>query len=169
MAEQQPQRSKQAAFGGVVSLALIAISVILVGLSPASLIILLAGLVPSATAFVTDRDPRRMLFWTVLPLNFAGTMIYVMILLHGEPSVSAAIDMLKTPTTWLVMYAFAGAGSFLNFVMPGVATAFLRNRLRGHEAAQRSIIKELRTEWGPDVGSEVESGGVTGSGQAGPT
>ena len=80
MVHVRSHRRKPSGIGGGIWLGLVAAAVILGGLLPAALLLLAAGMIPSATAFITDRDPRRMLFWAVLPLNFAGTMLYVMTL-----------------------------------------------------------------------------------------
>ena len=157
MAHARGHRRKPAGLGGGLWLGLVATAVILGGLLPAALLLLAAGMIPSATAFITDRDPRRMLFWTVLPLNFAGTMLYVMTLWAGDRSIATAAHMLTNPTTWLVMYACAAAGSLLHYTLPGLVTAVLRNRLERRQAAQTRVIADLRTEWGPEV--SPDSGG----------
>ncbi|MDC6679303.1 hypothetical protein OEZ78_27955, partial [Leclercia adecarboxylata] len=69
---------------------------------PAALLILALGLIPSATAFITDRIPGRPLFRTVLPLNLAGVLIYVVALWHDRGGLIDAIRILETPLAWLV-------------------------------------------------------------------
>jgi hypothetical protein len=125
---------------------------------PASLPRLAVGVIPSATALVTDRDPHRALLRTVLPLNLAGVMIYVVALWRGDHSFAAAIEMLRMPITWVVMFAAAGIGSLLHVTLPVVVTLFLRDRLNRRRAAEEKLIADMKTEWGPEVSPDDPEG-----------
>ncbi len=133
---------------------LVALIAIVVGLGaflPAALLLLSVGLIPSATAFITDRGSGRPLFWTVLPLNLAGVLIYVVSLWHNGGGLVEAIRILETPLAWLVMYAAAGAGTLLHFAMPTVVTAIIKDRLNRRRLNQERLIDSMRAEWGVEV------------------
>lgn len=137
-------------------------AVIVIGLGaflPAALLLLGAGLIPAATAYITDRAAGKPLFRTVLPLNFAGVMIYVVSLWHDGGGLAEAFRILEAPVSWLVMYTAAGAGTILHFAMPTLVTAILKDRLNRRRLNHERMIDSMRVEWGMEVCplEEVES------------
>lgn len=143
--------AKPATTGAGWIVALIAVVVGLGAFLPAALLLLGVGLIPAATAFITDRGAGRPLFWTVLPLNLAGVLIYVVSLWHDRGGLVGAIHILETPVAWLVMYAAAGAGTLLHFAMPAIVTAIIRDRLNRRRVNQERLIDSMRAEWGTEV------------------
>lgn len=118
---------------------------------PAALLLLGVGLVPAATAYITDREPGRPLFRTVLPLNLTGVMVYVVALWHDRGGLEEAIKILEAPLAWLVIYGAAGLGSLLHFAMPALITVILKDRLRRRRMTQERLIESMRAEWGVEV------------------
>src|ERR1700722_9239182 len=66
--------------------------------------VLAAGLVPSAVAFMVDRQPGRYLVKSVTPANLAGTLVPVLTLFRTDFSLSGAMHVLADPHNWLVMF-----------------------------------------------------------------
>ena len=124
---------------------------ILAAFLPASLLILAAGLIPTATAYITDRSPGSPLFRTVLPLNLAGISINIVSLWHQHGGYADAVRLLQSPSVWLIMYLAAAAGTLLHFIMPSVMTAILRDRLNRRRSYYERTIENMRSEWGIEV------------------
>jgi hypothetical protein len=114
-------------------------------------ILLIAGMIPSITAYVVDRTPRRMLTLTVASLNFAGTVPFCARLWFVPDGMRTLAPMLAEPWVWMVMYLAAAAGWLLHFAMPPIVTLVLERSLDMRKAKYLAIQQRLEAEWGPEV------------------
>ncbi len=121
-------------------------------------ILLVAGMLPSITAYLIDKTPRRGLSLTVAPLNFSGVVPFLM-QLWFSPNPMALMDQLITkPWVWMAMYMAAGAGWLLHFGMPLIVALFLEQSLENRKSKYVVIQKELKAEWGEDVDPKSAKG-----------
>jgi hypothetical protein len=119
-------------------------------------ILLIAGMIPSVTAYTIDQTPRRMLTLTVAPFNFAGTVPFCMQLWFAADAMQTLSQLIARPWIWMVMYLAAGAGWLLHFGMPVIVALVLERSLDLRKAKYVAIQKSLRAEWGDAVARAAE-------------
>jgi glucan phosphoethanolaminetransferase (alkaline phosphatase superfamily) len=114
-------------------------------------IILVAGMVPTLVAFMTDDQPQRLGPITVGCLNFCGVCAILMQLWMVEHSFNYAMELITAPLNWLIMYAAAALGWGVWYAIPalyaGASVAAARSRLE----SLRKSREELLQEWGADL------------------
>ena len=117
-------------------------------------LLLLVGMLPTMVVAITDRNPGRALFQTVLSFNFSGAFYFFMQLVQSERSGGGSSAILSNGTTWFSIYASAAIGYIVYYGAPYVAYGMLRmagqgNLLRLHNSQQR-----LLRDWGPEIRGE---------------
>ncbi len=129
----------------VLGLALLLVS------SPASLVVLLAGLLPTAAACVIDRERGMPLAISVGALNSAGVFFFVLDLWLGTGGLGAAFAIVTNVFDMAVMYGMAAIGWIIHLSMPPFAASYLSvsqdMRLQKLMRHQESLIEE----WGESV------------------
>src|SRR4051812_20233868 len=80
-------------------------------------VVIVAGMMPTAAVSVVDRRPRY-LTYTVGMLNFAGVTPFLLIVAKQDMTMIAAITKLADPLTWIVMYGAAAAGWLISGATP---------------------------------------------------
>lgn len=138
------------------SMAAILIGILAVQIvSPATVIILVAGMLPSVVAYVVDAEPGRRSAHCMAVLNLAGVLPVLATLWDRGATRGAAADILVDPFMWLLMYGAAGVAVILLTMLP-VMMEQLSN-----VAAEKEIVRlekqmdELVEEWGGDLVQEV--------------
>ncbi len=114
-------------------------------------ILMLIGSLPMFTAWLYDDDPAKSTGLTVAAMNLGAIIPYViMVFPHGH-NMYAAVSVLESTKTWIVIYAAAGSGWVILALLPGLARKFLKGQLQ--HRAQKIIDKqkELIQEWGDKV------------------
>src|SRR4051812_49622631 len=98
-----------------------------------STILLAVGMIPTAVAYVVDRDPDKTAPMTVGGLNFVGVVTFLVNLWQAGHTMAALSKVLTNPFAWLVMYGAAGLGWSLYYrVTPPLAGwVTVRPRSRG--------------------------------------
>jgi hypothetical protein len=151
-AAHRPVRPKPRQGIGTVTTLLIGVAFVGMGAFAApTCILLLIGLAPSIVAYVVDRDERRMLTFTVAPLNLAGLAPYLLQLWAGPDNMVAVVRLLSSVYVWLVVYLAAGAGWLLFMGMPAIVSAVIEHSLDRRKAKLGAVQKDLRAVWGVEV------------------
>ena len=142
--------------GRVVGYGLLCLAGLVLVLAPPIFIVAAAGMVPTAAACMTDREPGRYAVISVGAMNFVGVAPFIGEVWAGSRSLHAAFEVLVDPLTWLVMYGAAALGWALLAVMPSVAAAYLR--IAAEARRQRLLGRQSRLvdEWGKEVASRVD-------------
>ncbi|HVJ51188.1 MAG TPA: hypothetical protein VM689_01915 [Aliidongia sp.] len=114
-------------------------------------ILLIAGMIPTITAYAVDQTERRMLTLTVGALNLAGVVPFCMQLWFSADPMQGLTQLITQPWVWMVMYMAAGIGWLLHFGMPVAVAIVLEQSLDVRKSKYVSIQKRLKEEWGDDV------------------
>jgi hypothetical protein len=119
-------------------------------------LLMAVGLVPTAVAYIADRDPDKTAPLTVGALNFVGVMAFAIGLWQRDHTLAGAMRVLGDPFAWLGMYGAAAVGwALYNGIPPMVAMWIAmraETRIRQLEEQQREIARE----WGPEVRGEAD-------------
>lgn len=123
----------------------------------ATCLLLVIGMLPTFSAWVSDRDPEKTAPITVGAVNLCGILPYLLQLWRGTNTFHESLTILAQPMTWLVMYGAAAVGWTLYFVIPplvaGMVSLSHETKVRNLESKQQALIEE----WGAEVtGEEVE-------------
>ena len=121
-----------------------------------SAILLVVGMIPTAVAYVVDRDPDKTAPMTVGALNFVGVVAFVISLWQGGHTMGALSKVMSDPFSWLVMYGAAGMGWALYYGIPPAVAGWITLRAENRIAKRLGEQQELIAEWGPEVSGVVE-------------
>ncbi|RED53638.1 hypothetical protein [Aestuariispira insulae] len=121
-------------------------------LFPATMLLIVSGMVPTLVAFIVDNHPRRHATRTVAYLNMAGTFIVAMDMWQsGDDSLQRAAEMLGDPINWGIMFGLAGLGWAIYYTLPPLVLSVktISNDVQMKKLKQRQL--ELTKEWGLEV------------------
>ena len=138
--------------GGGRRVLILLIGIVLVAVFFDSVIVLSAGMIPTAVAFLIDRNPRKHTARTVSWMNLAGCLIVLLDLwAGGGGSVDKALEILAVPLNWLIMFGAAAVGWGIFYAVPPVVAGYLSlsNEMKLRELAKTQ--KRLEREWGIEV------------------
>lgn len=129
-------------------ISIVVIAVVLLAIVPVVAMFIGAGLAPTLTAALIDRDPEKHAAVSVGALNVAGLSPYV-VRMFTYPG--AAQQMMSDMFVWFVVYASAavGWGFYLGFPIIAVRLADLRAEWRARDLKRRQ--EKLIEDWGPEV------------------
>ncbi|MEI8394329.1 MAG: hypothetical protein WCF85_06300 [Rhodospirillaceae bacterium] len=134
----------------------------LVLMTPAALFALpttllaVVGLIPTAVAYLVDRDPDKLAPITVGALNICGILPFVMGMWKHGHTMSESLRLLGDPFTWLVIYGAAALGWGFYFLVPPMIANFEIMRAESRIMALHEAKRELVVEWGPEVAFDDE-------------
>ncbi|WP_207479491.1 hypothetical protein [Arenibaculum pallidiluteum] len=140
--------------GGPVTLFLLIVVPLSLIFMPTALVIG-AGLIPTAVAFLIDRDPDKTAPMTVGAVNFVGAMAFVIQLWQREHSLAAALAILSNPFAWAGMYGAAALGWGIYYAVPPMVAGFSAMRAQARIDKLREQQAALVAEWGPEVKGET--------------
>ena len=124
-----------------------------------STILLAAGMIPTAVAYVVDRDPDKTAPMTVGGLNLAGVVTFLISLWQAGHTMAALSKVLTDPFAWLVMYGAAGLGWAIYYGIPPAVAGWVVLRAEARIAQRIEEQQELIALWGTEVnGIVVEEG-----------
>lgn len=125
-------------------------------LTPATLIVLSLGCLPTAVAWLCDRTKEKFATFCVGGLNICGVFPYLLKIWFDDHSTSAAFNIVSDVFALAVMYASAGFGWALFISIPPVVAAFLNVIAQRRVQYLRSIQKAITDEWGYTVTDQPE-------------
>ena len=138
--------------GGSIGLSILGFLMLLLGfmMMPTSLL-LAAGMLPTAVAYLIDLDPRKTAAVSVGTLNICGVLPFEIALWKGSNSVPHAMLILADLETWATMYGAAALGWVIYYTVPPAMGAFVayRSTARLQELQRRQA--SLRDAWGAEV------------------
>jgi hypothetical protein len=148
--------------------------------SPATVILLVAGMLPSLVAYIVDTEPGRRSAHCMAVLNLAGVLPVLATLWDRGATRGAAADILMDPFMWFLMYGAAGIAVLLLTLLP-VMMEQLSNAAAEKEIGRLEIqMADLVEEWGGDLALDasrmmapseeappVDARGTAPTGQAG--
>jgi hypothetical protein len=130
-------------------------AVILLGLAMpfmlGSVILLLAGLVPTYIAYMTDDDPEKTGATSVCAMNLAGIFPFLMDLWAKGQTPANAFYILKEPNNWLVILGAAAVGQLIIYAIPQAIATMSLTHADGRIKTLRKNLDLLKESWGPEV------------------
>jgi hypothetical protein len=121
-----------------------------------STILLAVGMIPTAVAYVVDRDPDKTARMTVGGMNLAGVAAFLITLWKGGHTMAGLSKILTDPFSWLVMYGAAGLGWTLYYGIPPAVVGWVILRGESRIAQRIEEQRELIALWGTEVNGIVE-------------
>jgi hypothetical protein len=152
-AKRKSKRGKKSS-NGMVTVLLILFPAGLVFLP--STILLTVGMIPTAVAYVVDRDPDKTAPMTVGGLNFVGVVTFLVNLWQAGHTMAALSKVLTDPFAWLVMYGAAGLGWSLYYGIPPAVAGWITLRAESRIARRTEEQQELIALWGSEVNGIVD-------------
>jgi hypothetical protein len=123
--------------------------------SPATVILLVAGMLPSVVAYIVDTEPGRRSAHCMAVLNMAGVLPVLATLWDRGATRAAAADILMDPFMWFLMYGSAGIAVLLLTMLP-VMMEQLSNAAAEKEIGRlEKQMEQLIGEWGSDLMHEA--------------
>jgi hypothetical protein len=122
-----------------------------------TVLLLVAGFIPTYVAFATDDDPDKTGAASVAALNFAGIVPFLIDLWVKGQTATNALLILKDSNSWLIILGAAAIGQLIAYAVPqAIATLSLTNadvRVK----ALRKNLDVLKDSWGAEVAAARSS------------
>jgi len=148
-ANQGPKGKKGKKKGGFKIVPFILLLIILPFIMPTLLI--LAGMIPTLVAIVTDEDAEKSRAVTVGAMNFAGVVPFLLELWQKGQTMDAAFNIILQANNWLIMLGAAAVGQMILFVVPPMIVSLTINQTSARYEKINQSIEQLKEIWGPDV------------------
>lgn len=126
-------------------------------ISPATVLMLFFGLMPSFVALIIDRGEGKNAMFCVLGLNFSGLFPFMSDVWFGDHSIDGATNVMTDVFSLLVIYGAAGFGWMLYMALPPVVTSFLSVMSTRRVELLRETQAEIVVEWGEGVAEVMEA------------
>lgn len=127
--------------------ALIALAVVL----SFGILLFLLGMLPAFVASYVDSSEERNNFRVVAACNFSGVLPFIMQVWKQGITSDSVIDVMLTPSAWMVMYGAAAFGWALVWFFPQAVYFVLdmvqNNSINSLKSKQQQIVDE----WGLEV------------------
>ena len=118
-----------------------------------TLTLLFLGMFPTIIALVADNDRQKSSAIAIGSLNVAGVVPFVIDLWLKGQHWDTLIQILKEPSSWLVMLGAAGVGKMIVFAVPPVLAGFATIRYELRLKTLKDNLETIKATWGPDVGT----------------
>ena len=113
--------------------------------------LLMAGMIPTFVAFLTDADRRKTSAISVGTVNICGVIPFEIQLWEGANTMAQVGQMLRHVETWAVMYGAAVIGSVIYYAVPPVVGGFIALQSAARVAELERKQAHLREAWGDEV------------------
>lgn len=114
-------------------------------------VLLLAGMLPTLVALVTDDDKEKSRAVTVGAMNFAGVAPFLIELWEQGQTMDVALAIVMQPNNWLVMLGAAAVGHMILYVVPPMIVSLTINQNATRYEKLKESIEQLKEIWGPEV------------------
>ena len=116
-----------------------------------TVLLLLAGLVPTYVALITDNDPEKSGAVSVGAMNFAGIVPFIIDLWSKGQTMSNALHILGDPNSWLVILGASAVGQLIVYTIPQALATLTLAQAESRVKAMRKNLELLKEGWGPEV------------------
>jgi hypothetical protein len=150
----EPKEGKKKKGGGPSALMIIIFMALTFVALPIS-IVAIPGMIPTLVMALTDRREGKFKTAAVGSLNLAGVAYVVfLVLLRKGFNVEYALQLIRSPEMWAVMWGAAAIGYGIFVVIPPIVAQFLATIAEIRARKLRGNLDELRQVWGEDVKGE---------------
>ncbi len=125
-------------------------------ISPATVMLLFFGLLPSFVALIIDRSEGKYATFCVLGLNFSGLFPFLSEIWFETHSIDAATNIMTDVFSLLIIYGSAGFGWMLYLALPPAVTSFLSVMSERRVAELKETQADIVAEWGEGVAQALE-------------
>lgn len=115
------------------------------------------GLLPSLITWLVDRDRAKLTAVTVLALNAAALMPSLIHVWESGGTMSAALELMASPLTWILILLGVLAGWVFSQGVPALVVGVIITRERAQANRMRERQKQLIEEWGSAVAEGVDA------------
>jgi len=118
-------------------------------------ILVVAGMLPTFVAWVTDGRRHRYLAPCLASMNLVGVLPIALDFWRAGADMAGLARLLSDPVPWLVMFAAAGVGWVIYLVVPPLYTGIVTlnlNRRREFVAQRQRLIEDEWELGGADLG-----------------
>ena len=128
-----------------------------------TLTLFLIGMIPTFVALITDNDRQKSSTMAVGAMNAAGITPFVIDLWTKGQTMENVFQILRNPTSWLVMLGAAGVGQLILFAVPQAVALLTFARADTRLKILRRNLESLKDSWGPEVGTTKPIDKIEGS------
>jgi hypothetical protein len=116
-----------------------------------TVLLVLAGLIPTYFAFFLDSDPQKSGAVSVGAMNVAGIVPFIIDLWAKGQTMPAASQILSDSHSWLIIWGASGVGHLIVYAIPqAIATLTLTQAESRMKSLQKNLVL-LKEAWGPEV------------------
>lgn len=116
-----------------------------------TVILLLAGLIPTYIAFATDDDPNKSGAISVCAMNLAGLTPFVIDLWAKGQTLAYTFHILGNMNDWLVILGAAAVGQLIVYALPQAIATLTLTHAESRIKHLKKNLDTLKDAWGPDV------------------
>jgi hypothetical protein len=115
-------------------------------------LLLLLGMIPTLVAIFTINDEKQGSAITAIGvMNAAGVSPFLVELWQKGQTIGNALDIIRAPESWVVMFGAAAVGQLILFAVPqAIAFATVANA-EARIKLLKDNLERLKVVWGPDV------------------
>jgi hypothetical protein len=118
-----------------------------------TLTLFLLGMLPTLVALVADKDRHKSSAAAVGAMNAAGITPFVIDLWSKGQTMENVFQILREPSSWLVMLGAAGVGQLIFFAVPQAVALLWLARSEARLKVLRKNLESLKDSWGADIGA----------------
>lgn len=144
------KKKKKGKKQGKVQLFLI-VSILLSAVFLPTAVLIFIGMVPSFVAYFTDRTKKKTRAVTIIMMNFAGCMPFLMEMWTTDHSLDKAFAMVFNMIPIIVMYSAAAVGYLIDWAMTYIVANVMYQRGLSRVKNIEKRQQELVERWGDDV------------------
>jgi hypothetical protein len=116
-----------------------------------TLVLFLAGLIPTYVAFATDSDPQKSGAVSVGVMNFAGLVPFIIDLWTKGQTMPNAFQILGNANSWLIILGAAAIGQMIVYAIPQAIATLTLTQAETRVKLLHKNLETLKEFWGPDV------------------
>jgi hypothetical protein len=116
-----------------------------------TVILLIAGLIPTYVALGTDSDEGKSGAICVGALNIAGITPFLIDLWIKGQTIENVFAILSSPNNWLVILGAAGIGQLIAYAVPQAIATLTLTHSESRIKSLKQNLEMLKESWGPEV------------------
>ncbi len=116
-----------------------------------TLLLVLAGLIPTYVAMATDSDRQKSGAISVGAMNIAGLTPFIIDLWSKGQTMPNAFQILATPNSWVVILGAAAVGQLVVSSIPQALATLTLTQAESRIKSLKKNLDMLKESWGPEV------------------